>query len=341
MALARQLLRDRSATESQRGSARDSPRREFGDHRSRSDFVYRESGPAETTFLYCCLVWFVPRTADRAGKDRQLYDHIQDEKAEKLANRYGEITAIDRSVGWLREALREQGVQRDTILWYCSDNGEPSNSWYKPKLNGSKGNLFEGGIRVPAIIEWPAGIPQHGHSSVSCVTSDMLPTICDWLDLPLPDRVLDGISLVPLLQGKIKERPEPIEFWRYGGSDEEANGPWMPPESQLGTTPTAGNPATQFMNYRHPVARTEFGGDAAIIDGRYKLIVDTTGRHREKEKVITLLEQDLGLFDLIDDPAETKNLAAAHPERVQQLLKKLRQWQASVEQSLTGAEYQK
>ncbi|MCA9011814.1 MAG: sulfatase-like hydrolase/transferase, partial [Planctomycetaceae bacterium] len=224
-------------------------------------------------------------------------------------------------------------------LWYCSDNGEPSNSWYRPMLNGCKGNLFEGGIRVPAIIEWPAGIPQPGNTSMNCVTSDMLPTICDLLDLPLPNRVLDGISLVPLLQGDMKERPHPICFWRYGASAEEANGPWMSPESQLGTTPTAGNPATQFMNYRHPVAKTEFGGDAAIIDGRYKLIVDTTGRHRNPGDVQTPMEGDIALFDLVDDTTETENIAAAHPELVAKMMKQLRIWEASVEQSLTGSEY--
>ena len=339
MALARQLLRARSATESQRGSARDS-------QGESSEIIVREAisfieKAVQRKQPFFTVVWFGSCHGPQIAleKDRQLYDHIQDEKADKLAHRYGEITAIDRSVGWLRESLCEQGVQRDTILWYCSDNGEPSNSWYKPVFNGSKGNLFEGGIRVPAIIEWPAGIPQPGHSSVNCVTSDMLPTICDWLDLPLPGRVLDGISLVPVLEGSMKERPEPIEFWRYGGSDEEANGPWMPPESQLGTTPTAGNPATQFMNYRHPVARTEFGGDAAIIDGRYKLIVDTTGRRQDEEKVVTLMEGDIALFDLVNDVGEKTNIAASRPEIVADLMKKLRSWQGSVEQSLTGAEY--
>ena len=272
-------------------------------------------------------------------KDRQLYDQIDHENAEKLAHRYGEITAMDRAVGELRSALRKQDAAENTILWYCSDNGEPSNSWYKPMLNGSKGNLFEGGIRVPAIIEWPGGISQPATTSVNSVTSDILPTICDWLDISWPDRILDGVSLVPLIQGRTKERAAPICFWRYGGTDEESNKPWMTPDSQLGTTPTASNPATQFKNYRHPVEKSEFGGDAAIIDGHYKLIVDTTGRHRKKDDVLTPLDGDVALFDLVADRKETTNIATTHPQRVASMMKQLRLWQASVEHSLTGAEY--
>lgn len=273
--------------------------------------------------------------------DRKLYDDIDSPIAEKLALRYGEITAMDRAVGKLRDSLRDLNVHRDTIFWYTSDNGEPSNSWYKPRFNGCKGNMFEGGMRVPAMIEWPNGIPQPGNSSVNCVTSDMLPTLLDWLDIPLPkNRIFDGMSLVPVVNGTMKERPKPFGVWRYGSGESE-NGLWLPFESQTGTTPTTSNPATQFTNYKHPVARTkDFPGDVAWIDNRFKLLIDVTGRHKILKDVLTPVTDSVSLFDLENDPMETTNVANQYPEIVEKMTDQLHQWQSSVEYSLTGAEYE-
>lgn len=273
-------------------------------------------------------------------KDSQPYDGIDSPIAEKLAQRYGEISAMDRAVGMLRTTLRDLDVHRDTIVWYCSDNGEPSNSWYKPRFNGSKGNMFEGGIRVPAMIEWPNGIPNPGSSSVNCVTSDMLPTLLDWLDIPLPEnRILDGMSLDAVVKGTMKKRPKPFGVWRYGSGDAE-NEPWMEFHSQTGTTPTVSNPATQFKNFKHPVAKTQdFPGNVVWIDNRFKLMIDTTGMHRDMSKVITPIKDNISLFDLQNDPQETTNVANHYPQIVEQMTEELHAWQTSVEYSLTGAEY--
>ncbi len=293
---------------------------------------------------FLAVVWFGschgPQIASE--QDSSLYAGIESPIADKLAQRYGEITAMDRAVGKLRDSLRERDVHRDTIFWYCSDNGEPSNSWYKPRFNGSKGNMFEGGIRVPAFIEWPNGIPNPGSSSVNCVTSDMLPTLLDWLDIPLPEnRIIDGISLDAVVKGTMKQRPQPFGVWRYFSRGESANGDWIPFETQTGQTPTTGHPPTQFTNYKHPVAKTkDFGGDVVWIDNRFKLMIDLTGRHKDLNDVITPITDSLSLFDLKNDPQETVNVADQHPEIVKKMTDELHQWQASVEYSLTGAEYQ-
>lgn len=292
------------------------------------------------------VVWFGSCHGPQIAleKDKQLYadvDHKDAKMREKLANRWGEITAIDRSMGWLRDALRERKIADNTVLWYCSDNGEPDNSWYKPKLNGCKSNLFEGGVRVPGIIEWPARIPKPAHSNIHAVTSDMLPTICDIVDIPLPNRVLDGISLLPALEGQMSERPSPICFWHYNQDPEWKNERWMSAESQLGTTLVSGDVLTEFRNFKHPVAKTkDFGGDAAILDNRYKLLIDTSGRHKDKKRTLTPLKDNVALFDLDKDPAESINIAVENPEIVAAMTKQLHRWQASVEQSLTGKEYE-
>jgi arylsulfatase A-like enzyme len=101
---------------------------------------------------------------------------------------------------------------------------------------------------------------------------------------------------------------------------------YLPEEAQTGNIPTSKVPFIVFRNYRHPKARTsDFGGTAAILDNRYKLYVPAKGAPE--------------LYDLQADPAETTDLASKDPNRVQAMLTSLRDWQRSVEHSLTGADY--
>jgi hypothetical protein len=100
----------------------------------------------------------------------------------------------------------------------------------------------------------------------------------------------------------------------------------MDAELTRGTTPTTRNPAIDFLNFKHPVAKTEsFGGVAAWTDNRYKLV-----RFGDKPPE---------LYDLLSDPKEQRDLAAAQPAQAQSMLKQLEAWQRSVERSLTGADY--
>lgn len=128
---------------------------------------------------------------------------------------YGELAAFDRNVGVLRDALREMNVAENTILWYCSDNGglpdvEPSSVG---ELRGFKGSVWEGGLRVPGIIEWPAEIKPR-ITAYPASTMDIFPTIADILDLP-PEAMgspVDGISLQPIFTEEIPVRTVSIPF---------------------------------------------------------------------------------------------------------------------------------
>ena len=103
------------------------------------------------------------------------------------------------------------------------------------------------------------------------------------------------------------------------------SGGWSP-ELTRGTTPTVRNPGIDFVNFKHPVARTrDFGGVAAWTGPRYKLV--RAGN------------DDPELYDLLADPRERQDLARGHPERVASMLADLEQWQRSVERSLSGADY--
>ncbi len=139
---------------------------------------------------------------------------------------FGCITAMDEQIGRLRNELRRLGVAGDTMVWFCSDNGpegmtekgEPS--WCKYSrgvtggLRGRKRSLFEGGIRVPALLEWPGYAEPGRIVNTPCSTLDYLPTIRELLGYKMPDdRPIDGVSLLPLIEGRTTDRSKPIPFW--------------------------------------------------------------------------------------------------------------------------------
>jgi arylsulfatase A-like enzyme len=255
---------------------------------------------------------------------------------EVLRERYAEITAMDRAIGNLRKWLDEQGLRENTLLWYCGDNGTPSGGIVTSPFRGQKGTMYEGGIRVPGIIEWPAGMAKAHTTTVNAVTSDMLPTICDLLEIPPPNRPLDGVSLKPLLEGKMTRRPTPICFWSYDISANVTGDakPYIDPELQTGTTPLVkmlgGRFTRNFRNVHHTkITETDFAGPRTIRDNRYKLVIhEGQGGQLKRE-----------LFDLDKDPAEENNLVEAKPEVAKDLEQQLRKWQQSVLESLTEADY--
>ena len=146
-------------------------------------------------------------------KDRSNFKSLN----ENSQHHYGELIAFDRSLGVLRKTLKDLGLEKNTILWYCSDNGGLRNILPSTVggLRGSKTTIWEGGLRVPAVIEWPQVIkPRITHYPAS--TMDIFPTIADILDLPETDllKPVDGISLKPIFKNDISNRDKKIPF-RY------------------------------------------------------------------------------------------------------------------------------
>lgn len=288
------------------------------------------------------VIWFGSPHGPYSGKpeDVALYSKVP---SEDMRRRFAEITAMDRAIGTYRQALRSLGVADTTLLWFNSDNGIPipnEQDSFNGGWRGAKGTVYEGGLRVPAIIEWPAVIKTPRTSSAACVTSDILPTVLDFLGLkhPAPQRPIDGISLRPLIAGdSMKERPSPIGFWKYASQGESQNGRWVSEERSRGTTPTTKQANILFNNFKHPVAKTtDFGGEAAWTDTRFKLVV-AESRTGAKKKATS--NAGVQLFDLTADPKETTDIAARHPDVVQRMRAELAAWQRSVERSLSGADY--
>ena len=250
-----------------------------------------------------------------------------------LQARFAEITAMDRAIGELRSHLSDRELRSNSLLWYCSDNGAPAATRFASPLRADKGRVYEGGVRVPAVIEWPERITGSRRSTVNAVTSDILPTLCDITGQAVPGRPIDGISLRPLIDGEMQERPEPICFWSFGSNREGEGEPYIDPDLQEGTTPLVkmmdGRLTRNFRNYRYPaIGDKDYGGPRAILDSRYKLVVDGRGGASSTE-----------LFDMREDPAESENLAASRPAEAERLAARLRDWQQSVLKSLTGADY--
>ena len=303
------------------------------------------------------IIWFGSPHEPYSGLpvDLALYDHLPAKyskpvrltsnetggqvtrpQGEVLRERYAEITALDRAVGNLRKHLATQGLRDNTLLFYCGDNGTSSDAALGFPHRGAKGQIYEGGVLVPGLIEWPARIRQPRTTGVRASTSDLLPTVCALVGQPLPARPLDGIDLTPVLDGKMTERPMPLYFWeydtaRFAGAKPE---PYVDPKLQEGTTPLVklqGGKATRnFINWRHPaLTADDTRGPRSIIEGRLKLVI-----YDQKNGA---LRQEL--FDIDADPAERTNLIGRQPDRDEQLRTKLRAWQDSVLRSLTGADY--
>jgi arylsulfatase A-like enzyme len=259
-------------------------------------------------------------------------------QGEVLRERYAEITAMDRAIGKLRKHLVAKGLRDDTLLFYCGDNGTSADAALGVPHRGVKGQVYEGGTLVPGLIEWPARIREARRTSVRASTSDLLPTICALVEVPRPERPLDGIDLTSAIEGNMTERPSPLFFWEYNTARlaRSRPEPWIEPELQKGTTPLVklmGGKATRdFTNFRQPaITDDDYLGPRAVIDGRFKLVLHDIKDDSVKRE----------LFDLETDPAEKINLVDRETALAEKLQGKLRGWQQSVLHSLSGADYRK
>lgn len=126
----------------------------------------------------------------------------------KASDYYGAIDTLDNAIGKILSHLASLGITNETMIWFTSDNGpEGRNPGSTNGLQGKKGSLYEGGIRVPGIIQWPSVIQQNRVSEYLVSTNDFLPTVMDITGTELPDsRALDGTSILPHLLGSKTER---------------------------------------------------------------------------------------------------------------------------------------
>lgn len=189
------------------------------------------------------------------------------------------INRLDNYVGEIVETLKEKGLYDNSIIIFTSDNGPHEEGGADPvffgrdgKLRGLKRECYEGGIRIPFIVNWPGVIEEDSESDRQIVFYDLMPTICDLLDVNLIEKYApdgsDGISFLPTLKGE-KQPEREFLYWEFHETD------------QIG-----------------------------VRKGDWKLIT---------------VEGVPRLYNLKEDIGETKDLASAYPEKVNELLEIIRE----------------
>lgn len=228
---------------------------------------------------------------------------------ERVAAEYvAMIDFLDQSVGEVMDKLEALGLEKDTILIFMSDNGGLTRVWRNDPLRGGKGQLYEGGIRVPLIARWPGKIDAGTVCTTPVHVVDFFPTFIDIAGGNTPDgQILDGVSLLPLLTEN-------------------------------------GDLTREAIFSHHPEYVVAFAKTPAsmIRKGDYKLIhnfgdyLDPEGcppkPHTLSGRFIVGPKNEL--FDLVKDPSETHDLSVNMPEKVDELMKDLETWWAE-----TGAKF--
>ena len=190
-------------------------------------FIRRQAAAGKP---FLAVIWF-HNVHTPLGKNPKLMKQYADFEFQEQVY-YSNITAVDTQVGVLRKELRKLGVAENTMVWFTSDNGpnlkgkknvmygkaQGGRFNYTPigssgAYRGWKRDCYEGGLRMPGILEWPAKVKKPFATDIPVVTSDYFPTALDAAGIPLPaDREYDGISLMPLIEGRMDARKGAIGF---------------------------------------------------------------------------------------------------------------------------------
>ncbi len=265
----------------------------------RAEPFIRSAVEAGEPFL--AVVWFhTPHTPVVAGPE---YRGMYADRCEEEQHYYGCVTAMDEQVGRLNALLTELGVEEDTVLWFCSDNGPEGTEDLSANgrsrgvtggLRGRKRSLFDGGIAVPALVKWPGVVQPGSQIDTPCSTLDYLPTLAAELGWQMPDRrPVDGIDIRPILRGEVSDRPQPIPF--------------------------------RFLETR----RAMFGSPTlALMDGPWKFLTNLSEDGREEM-----------LFCLHDDRGEQHNCISENAPRAADMRRWLKEFIDSCRRSHHGADY--
>ncbi len=250
--------------------------------------------------------WFTEKSVDfinrHSGNPFFLYvphpqPHVPLFVSDKFAGKsgtglYGDvIMELDWSVGEIMRALRDNGVEDNTIVIFTSDNGPwlaYGNHAGSTPYRGEKGTSFDGGIRSPLIIKYPPHIEAGTLSHNAFFSIDFLPTLCSLAGAPVPDYEIDGKNVWDLITGK-EGAENPHEYYGFTMSDRfegviRADGKWK-------------------LHLPHPYRDPVTGGKDGIpgIYGQGRI--------------------DTAVFDMVHDPYEKVNVIDEYPEIARQLIR--------------------
>lgn len=180
--------------------------------REAAAFVSRHRGDA--WFLY--LAFNAPHSPLQVPP--KYLERVKGIASEKRRTYAAMICAMDDAIGRTLDAVSESGKEKDTLVFFFSDNGGPvavTEADNSP-LKGGKGQVYEGGIRVPFLVSWPA-VLKPGEYSQPVSSLDVFATCAALAGAPAPDKPLDGANIIPFLSGERSGPPHGRLFWRTGG----------------------------------------------------------------------------------------------------------------------------
>jgi arylsulfatase A-like enzyme len=223
---------------------------------AREAVAFIDRHKSEPFFLY--LAFNAVHTPMQATEDRlRKFDAI----ADRTRHTYAAMTlAMDEAIGKVLDKLRAEKLEEDTLIFFFSDNGGPTmqgttiNGSRNTPLRGSKRTTLEGGIRVPFAIVWKGHLPAGTTYELPIIQLDILPTALAAAGVEVkPDWKLDGVNLLPYLQGKNTGAPHDTLYWRFGEQMAIRQGDWKlvryDPAADGGKGKKKGGAATPFKLY--------------------------------------------------------------------------------------------
>ena len=241
-------------------------------------------------------VWFHEPHAPIAAPDSIVRQY--GETDERSAIYSGTIDNTDQAIGRLVEFLRTRDQLDDTLIVYASDNGSYLNE-RTGQLRGQKGVNWEGGIRVPGIFRWPGVVESGKVCQTPAGLVDVLPTLCGLLKISPPAVHLDGSDLTPLLSG------QPEQFQRH-------------------------QPLFWHLQKSRPIVAMRDGDFSLVADPDYELSTRNMFQESWIPKIRAGGYRNFRLYDLAEDPGQTTDVSADHPEVLGRMKSDLRRINASI-----------
>jgi arylsulfatase A-like enzyme len=199
------------------------------------------------------------------------------------------LSAMDDGIGRTMAALRAAGLEESSLIFFFSDNGGPTmptttvNGSSNAPLRGSKRQTWEGGIRVPFVVQWKGHLAANKTESRPVIQLDVLPTALAAAGVKIrPDWKLDGVDLLPFLTGKAAGTPHDALYWRLGGTMAIRKGDWKLVKTSEGALGAVADPA-----------RLSDLSDAELFNLKDDIgeQTDLTSKHPEKAKELAAVWQ--------------------------------------------------
>jgi uncharacterized sulfatase len=259
-------------------------------------FEFIDQAVAERKPFFLWYAPFMPHTPHTPPERLLAKYKAKGITSDFVARYYAMVEWFDETCGQLMERIESKGLTRDTLFVYIADNGwiqSPNSAGYAPR---SKQTANEGGVRQPIMFSWPGVIRPGARGEQLCSGVDLVPTLLAAAGAPIPKN-LPGINLLPVLKSGAATSRERV----------------------FGET------------FAHDVANIDLPEDSLVyrwvVEGKWKLLLTYDGvvsaRYASSNPREELRPQ---LFDLLADPHEDRNLAAAHPEVVARLAARLQEW---------------